>query len=222
MRYGVLAGNEQINARIYELFGHLDPSDVERFVRKFRRQSDAQRFHTYRELILGGHLRREGWDLRYEQRVAGKTPDWVLLSGANRAIVEVVDVVTLHQRREVDVRISRTVSPGRAWAGWVTTPPDRIVSKIQQKVDSYAKLIGEVQLPFTVAVFGEFTAPIEVEEFAHAVHEFCGSVLVHNPSLAGVIFFRERYGEYQFSYLLNPHAHFPSALINALIRSAAA
>jgi hypothetical protein len=31
------------------------------------------------ELILGAHLRKRGWNLRYEQSLAGKTPELAAL-----------------------------------------------------------------------------------------------------------------------------------------------
>jgi hypothetical protein len=160
MDYGRLTGNDSIDGRIHELLGRLDPDDVPRFVRKFRSDPDDQCFHTYRELILGSHLRARGWNLRYEQTLRGKTPDWVLIDDDGQA-AEFLDVVTLHQRRAVDSAIAKAVSSHRPWAGWVSTPPDRLHAKLREKAEAYASLAEQLQLPYLVAVFGEFTAPIE-------------------------------------------------------------
>lgn len=108
MQFGVLAPNMRINARIYEMFERIDPADVPAFARKFRSESDEQRLHTFRELIVGAHLRAHGLDARYEQLVRGKTPDWVTLDRAARPD-ELIDVATLHQRRETKTDMTRTL-----------------------------------------------------------------------------------------------------------------
>jgi hypothetical protein len=117
-----LAGNDFINSRIHQMLGNLDPADVSRFLRKFRSDSNEQNFHTYRELVLGAHLRACGWNLRYERTLGGKTPDWVLLDGSGQA-AEILDVVTLHQRRVVDKAIGKAASAYHSWVGWISIPP---------------------------------------------------------------------------------------------------
>ena len=212
MQFGQLAGNDYINARIYELLDVLHPSDVSGFVRKFRIDSDEQCFHTYRELILGAHLRSRGWDVRYEQRVASKTPDWVALD-RDAHVAEIVDVVTLHQRRATDIDIGRQLATRGMWTGWVSTPPNRLFSKIQEKANAYAKLIEQVRLPYVVALFGEFTAPIEPQEVHKVVYELHGGLFAEVPALAGVIFFRERGGQYEYSYFPNLGATHASGIL---------
>ena len=160
MNFGTLAGNDCINGRIHEMLGTLHPDDGPRFVRKFRSDPDEQCFHTYRELILGAHLRTCGWNLRYEQSLGGKTPDWALIDDDGQ-VAEIVEVVTLHQRRVVDRAIGKAISSHRTWVGWVSTPLDRLFKKLRKKAEAYASLADDLHLPYVVALFGEFTAPIE-------------------------------------------------------------
>lgn len=178
-------------------------------VRKFRSESDEQCFHTYRELILGSHLRRQGGDWRYEQKIGSKTPDWVVYDSDDQ-VIEIVDVFTLHQRRETDVAIFKGLSFRGSWAGWITIAPDHLFSKIEQKANTYAKLIEKLGVPYVVAMFGEFTASVEPDEVYHVVSELHGGIFGDIPSLAGVIFFRERSGDYEFSRFANPVASHPS------------
>jgi hypothetical protein len=185
MEHGTLAGNSSINDRIYSCLATLDPRDVPAFFRKFRRGGgDDERFHTFRELLLGSHLRQRGWAVRYEQHLAGKTPDWLIPAGASGPS-EIVDVVTLHQRRSTDVEIGATISAGQIWSGWVTIPPDHILSKLDQKVGSYRRLASLHALPYTVALFGEFTASVDPEEVSHVLYEHHGACSRRLPSSQG-------------------------------------
>jgi hypothetical protein len=212
MNFGTLAGNDSINSRIHEMLGTLQPADVSRFVRKFRSDADEQCFHTYRELILGAHLRTRGWNLRYEQRLGGRTPDWVLIDDDGQ-VAEIIDVVTLHQRRVVDSAIGKALSSHRPWVGWVSTPPDRLFAKLREKAVAYASTAANLHLPYVVALFGEFTAPIELCEVHHVLHELHGGVFAAVPTVAGTIFFRERLGQYEYHHFTNSLATLSSQII---------
>lgn len=212
MQFGKLAGNDHINARIYDLLDGLHPSDVSAFVRKFRSDYDEQCFHTYRELILGVHLRRRGWNARFEQSIGGRKPDWIVLNEQNEA-TDIVDVVTLHQRRVSEMDISSSLSAHGLWTGWITIPPDHLYSKIHQKANAYADLVECTRLPYVVAPFSEFTASIDDEEVHHVLYELHGGLFAEAPTLAGVIFFREQSGEYGFTDFSNLTATHPSALV---------
>ena len=212
MNHGTLAGNTHINARIHELLREIHASDVARFVRKFRGCSDKQCFHTFRELIPGAHLRRSGWDLRYERRFAGRTPDWVLVDDADH-VLEIIDVVTLHQRADTDLEIARKASSPGGWTGWVTTDPDRLFSKVADKADVYASLSAEARVPYIVALFAEFTAPIEPREMSHVLYDRHGGVFTGRPNMAGVIFFRERFGQYVYNYFKNHESAVSSTIV---------
>ncbi len=212
MQFGVLAGNSHINSRIYEMFNDIEPSDRAAFVKKFKTESDRQRFHTFRELVIGSHLRRQGMKLRYAQKILGKTPDWVLLDAADK-IVEILDVVTLHQREAKETDIMASVSFGQIWSGWITIPSDHIYSKIERKANAYAALVGKINRPYVVCLFGEFFASVDPEEVRHVLYEHHGGALSKLPTLAGVIFFFEESGTYRYSYFANHAATYPSSLL---------
>ncbi|WP_457356635.1 hypothetical protein [Roseateles sp. P5_D6] len=215
MKFGVLAGNSHINSRIYRMFEELHPSDPALFARKFKTVRDDERFHTFRELIIGAKFRRQGFDFRYEHKVLGKTPDWVSVDESGQ-VQEILDVVTLHQRRETETDMVGTLSTGEVWTGWVTIPPDHIYSKIEQKANAYSGLVGTLEKPYVVCLFGEFTACVDPEEVQHVLYSHHGGVFANSPMLAGVIYFVERSGTYDFSHFPNPAATYPSALLHAI------
>lgn len=213
MKFGVLSENSHINSRIYKMFEDLDPSDVAVFARKFKSERNEQLFHTFRELIIGSQLRRQGLKLRYERKVLGKTPDWVSVDDADQ-IDEILDVVTLRQRRETETDILSTLSTGQIWSGWVTIPPDHIYSKIEQKANAYASLVNSIKRPYIVCLFGEFTADVDPEEVQLVLYSHHGGVFSTLPTLAGVIYFLERSGTYHYSYFANHAAAYPSLILS--------
>jgi hypothetical protein len=215
MEFGVLAGNSHINARIYEMFKCIDPADVPVFVRKFRSERDEQRFHTFRELIVGSYLCARGLKVRYEQQILGKTPDWVLVDSSDQA-EELVDVVTLHQRRETETDMVGTLSTGAIWSGWATIAPDHLYGKIQQKASSYAALAEKIGKPYTVFLFGEFLASVDAEEVEHVLYEHHGGLFSSQPMLAGVVYFTESAGAYSYSFFANNLATHPSPVLSTL------
>src|SRR5690606_11783517 len=95
MRFGVISGNGAINARIYAAFEHQHPDDVPKIAAKFKNTTDTHRFHSFRELLVGAHLRANGLDVRYERSVGGKAPDWTLVDEQGDP-VELIDVATIH------------------------------------------------------------------------------------------------------------------------------
>lgn len=212
MKFGILAGNSHINSRIYKMFEDIDPSDVIVFARKFKSERDEQRFHTFRELIIGSQLRRQGLNLRYERMILGKTPDWVVVDDEDQ-MIEILDVVTLHQRRETETDIFSTISTGQIWSGFVTIPSDHIYSKIEQKANAYAGLVNEITRPYVVCLFGEFTASVDPEEVQYVLYDHHGGLFLMLPTLAAVIYFYEHSGAYHYSYFANHAAAHPSRLL---------
>ena len=67
----------------------------------------------------------------------------------------IVDGFTLHQRRISRGSNWRLLSAARSWAGWVTMPPDHILSKLDRN-SVPAALTGSLSLPYAVAGVGEF------------------------------------------------------------------
>jgi hypothetical protein len=123
---------------------------------------------------------------------------------------EILDVVTLHQRRAKDLDIGHSIDNGRVWSGWVTVPPDHIYSKIQSKAYSYADLAIQNSTPYTVCLFGEFTACVDPAQVEHVLYTHHGGIFRDRPGLAGVLYFHERSGTYHYSHFPNHSSLAPS------------
>ena len=216
LRFGRLAGNDWINTRIYECFDVIDSRDLPTFVRKFRTESDQQALHTFRELNCGAELAARGLRPRYERALGNATPDWTVCDERGVA-KEIVDVVTLHPRYEVAKDIAKAVRSGQIWTGWMSTPPDRLYQKVQDKFGAYAKLAERERLAFVVALFSEFTAPIDAREVDHVVNELYGGLFGDYPQVSGVIHFESINGAYRFFGIANASAAIQSAVVERFV-----
>ena len=202
-------GNEHLHA----LLRRVHPDDVQAFVEKLTNQPIRDRFHTYRELLIGVHFRDQGFDVRYERRVGHRTPDWCLADKDNTP-VEIVDVLTLHQRYEKDVEISKAIGTSGLWTGWITVPLDHIYRKLNDKAGQYSKLANELSMPFVLAVYGEFIASIAPEEMEHILFVQHGGWFISNAEVSGLIYCRDKNFQFEYTYYVNPHAAHQSSLLS--------
>jgi hypothetical protein len=210
MRFGRLAGNDSVNTVIYQCLDIIDSRDAITFVRRFRSEIDPQRLHTFRELIFGAELFLRGLRPRYEQALGMSTPDWTLCDTSG-AVLEIIDVVTLHPTYEIGKDIAAALRRGRIWTGWITTAPDRLYQKLRAKFGSYTTVAGQKQVAFVVALFSEFTAPIDTEEVAHVVFDLHGGLFKDYAQVSGVIHFESSNGSTTFprSVTLSRRIHHP-------------
>lgn len=199
-----LDSNEYGNAHLQRLVRCLHAGDSAPFVEKLTTQPLRERFHTYRELILGAQIRMGGADFRYEQKIDEQTPDWSL--SENGRLVEVVDVVTFHQRNEKEREITTSLRSTDRWTGWITIPPDHIYRKLSDKAGQYAELSRRTQTPYVLAAFGDFLASISADEMEHVLFTQHGGWFATAPEVSGVIYFREKSCRFEFVYFANPTA----------------
>jgi hypothetical protein len=209
--------DERSNAHLQRLVQKLHPSDRSQFLDKLTTQTLRERFHSYRELLLGAQIRCGGADFRYEQNIDGQTPDWSLTEDG--ILIEFIDVVTLHQRNEKEREITMSICATSNWQGWSTIPSDHIYRKLTDKAGQYSALARRVQAPYVLAVFGEFLASISVEEIEHVLykqHEVGWFATV--PEVSGVIYFRENFFRYEFTYFPNFRANKSAIWCNRINR----
>src|SRR3546814_19232862 len=100
---------------------------------------------------------------RYEQLICEKTPDWSLRSEKSQ-LLEVIDVVTLHQRNAKEQEISTSIRSSRRGAGWIGIPPDHIYRKLSDKAGQHATFVRKAKVPYVLGMFGGFVAPFSRAE----------------------------------------------------------
>jgi hypothetical protein len=197
--------DERGNAHLQSLVRTLNADDHSAFVEKLTTLPLRSRFHTYRELILGSRIRAGGANFRYEQLIDGQTPDWSLVDGSSQ-LVEVIDVLTLHQRHEKEHEITASIRSTNLWSGWITVPPDHIYRKLSDKASQYADLARRAKAPYVLALFGEFLASLSPSDVEHVFYTHRGGWFSTASEVSGVIYFREKDFQFEFHYFANPVA----------------
>jgi hypothetical protein len=206
MKYGQLAGNRRINDTIYRCFEHLREEDVRKFVQKFRKQPHDQNqvLHTFRELLVGAFLASNGFNVRYDHEIDGKTPDWSILNDALEALC-IIEVTNFHIDKVTEDAMKQKVEFGDTWCGFVQPNNDRLYQRLQEKNDKYEKLAKKHNISYVVAVFGDFMADLEPEELQECLFkDHTGGLFKQCPTLSGVLSFEESLGQYIFKYIQNP------------------
>jgi hypothetical protein len=207
--YGPLAGNSRISARINQLLPLLDEEDQRKFLKKFRNEAAEQAAHTFRELVLGAFLLKNGFIARYEMVLGGKTPDWLLYGSAGQ-VQAVVDQLTFHQAKQIDDEMNQALRAGSAGSWWLPDNTDRLYQKLYAKAETYEKLATQHAAASLVSVFGDVNAVVEQDELEDTLHRaHGGGIFARTPWLSGVIYFQEQAGSYDFSYFSNPSALHP-------------
>ena len=203
--------NEEGNTHLYTLLRKINPDDVQIFVEKLTTQPLDTRFHTYRELLIGAHLCEHGLQVRYEHQIDSKTPDWSLLN-IEGFPKEVIDVFTLHQRRDKDIEITTSLKQHNSYAGWITVPPEHVYRKLSDKAGQYSVLTEQYDIPFVLALFVDFKASVEQEEVRHVLFDLHGGWFKTSPHISGLVYSRIRNFQFEFRFFSNPYAMRKSAL----------
>lgn len=215
--YGTLAGNARVNSRIHECLEMLFEEDARKFVKKFRHDPSDQSAHTFRELLVGAYLVGQRLKARYDKQVLGKTPDWSSLDNSD-TVVGVIEQMTFHQTRTIEIDIENALRAGTSWTGWLPSNVDRLFQKLHEKAERYDAIATTLQVPYVVAIFGDGAASVdrdELDEVLFKAHN--GGAFSQFTVLSGVLFFEESAGQYTFTYIENPDAFRTMKLGNAVL-----
>lgn len=206
MKYGQIAENKHVNAMIYRCFEHIREEDVPKFVKKFREQppDGDQIMHTFRELVLGAYLSSHDFQVSHEYEIGRKTPDWCILSETPRVRC-IVEVINFHIDKATENEIEEQLQArGIAWV-WLPEKDDRLYRCIWRKAQAYKALVEEHKVPYVIAVFSEFKAPVDWEEelYPSLLNEEFGLFRLY-PEISGVLHFEETSAGFLFNYVDNP------------------
>lgn len=210
-QYGQIAGSNRINCFIYRCFEYITEEDQQKFVRQFQQQPDDsdQIMHTLRELVLGAYLNSRGFRTRYDCLINGGTPDWTILAPEGDAINGIVELTNFHIDKATANEIEEPMRVGGIAVYWRDTNIDnigRLYQAIWKKATKYRSVAKDLEVPYVVGMFGEFTAAVHFEEVCLCLLDEKSGLFSMYPKLSGVLYFEEISGQYSFSYASNPSA----------------
>lgn len=214
MKYGQLAKNRKINDTIYRCFEYISEEDARKFVKKFSEQphEDSQILHTFRELVLGAFLASNGFNISHEHMIDSKKPDWSILDSESE-LQCIIELTNFHIDRVTEDAIKKKTESGDFWCGWINSNNHRLYQHIQKKSETYEEIARKNNIPYVVAVFGEFMAFVEFKEINECLFkDYYGGLFKQYMILSGVLFFQEFSGKYIFKYIPNPNSDEPANL----------
>jgi len=157
--------------------------------------------NTYRELVVGGILAEKGLRPEFEPDLDGKTPDWLIRSGARCAIVEVLTSYA-------DQRTFEQLESGQVV--WANDESDlrRFDRAVRDKCGKYGAKCCERDWGFIVAACLEMSSSLELRGVACALatHD---SVFQEYPALSGVALYVHSGGEHRWRVIPNPVGLWP-------------
>jgi hypothetical protein len=173
---------------------------------KLRSVTGDEAQHTFHELLVGAYLARQPFEVDYERKIVGRTPDWTVVpSGGAPACI--VDVATYNLPARESQKIEAARGSGLPAVVW---PEDanKMWAAVDQKASAYDALATQLQIPFVVAIFGSFYGAFEFGEIRAAVHGTATTtgVFAGRPAVSGVLFARELRCQFWFDYEPNPTA----------------
>ncbi|MGA2703913.1 MAG: hypothetical protein ABSH35_22795 [Isosphaeraceae bacterium] len=193
MKYGQIAGNRSIDAKIKRCFELISEEDASKFERRFANlpkvdDTNDERLHAFRELIIGAYLVTQGFRVQHSRPIEGKTPDWSIL-GDEDVLDALVEVVTFHRG------VGKTT--------------DRLYATIQGKFSTYKDLADRHEIPYVVGIHVDFEHTVDDDEIDDCLFNDQYGLFALYPEVRGAIFCVVDVASYPIRYYRNPDAKRP-------------
>jgi hypothetical protein len=221
-----IAENPSINAGIHECFQHIHLSDVQRYKKEFRTQphDGDQVLHTFRELLFGSYLARNGWKVRAYQEIDEQTPDWCVFGDSDDPTA-IIDVVNVHADKATDDRVKTLFKQGKPapLSDDEAADSNRVYDCIKSKCITYRDIFASRNLPYIIGLFPQFQISIDRSHVIANLYVpptglFLTEELGGYPNVSGLAFLSEpepvEFRDsllmgYHFEYFPNPYARRP-------------
>ncbi len=217
MKYGQLAENKRINETIYKCFAYIHEEDAQKFVKKFGEQpgEGPQVMHTFRELILGAYLASNGLNVSYEYSVDSNTPDWCVMDATSN-LSGIIELTNFHTNQNIESEMKQAFQAKHFWVGRMPPNDSRLYQCIWEKASAYKNLVERHCVPYVIAVFGDFSAVVDMDELTSCLYDNETGILGLYPTTSGVLFFEEKAGKYHFKYFPNSIAKMEIKLLECV------
>jgi hypothetical protein len=225
--FGVLPGGSDeevtVQACLARGYTYLSEQDQAKFRKEFndRDGDNDQCMDTFRELLAGVFMARQGFTPRYTPKIGRQTPDWHFVrEGVGEFVAEFMnfqspDKINAEQKRALEGDGSRV------WCDWMPSNVQRLWSAMQKKAAKYKELAAQEAKPYVVMVFGKLGACLLPEEVEQCILGEDG-LFKECPHLSGVYNMVERSSSlndpaagYQFHFYPNPDATRPAPWLSS-------
>jgi hypothetical protein len=203
-----IAERPLVKTIIARCFDSIAPADILKFRKKFGSQRDDEALftHTLHELVLGAFLCREGMPARTDWKIENETPDWSIVDGSVKGIIELVNV---HAAKKKEQEIEAALQQKGSWAGWSGDTGDRLYDRIQQKAVAYRSIREAADLPYIVVVFGSILSGIILQHVEEVMKDEPDGLFKMYPTLSGLMFVDGTLAGHRFRYIQNPSTERP-------------
>jgi hypothetical protein len=213
------------------------------FARICRQMADLQgkgnqQLHKLSEVILGGFLSYHGYEVEFELKHAGQTPDWTIFNDGQ--LVAIADVRNWHGDTGIEDDIREAMSTGakapeqfhgKSISG-MKVPMDgqsfvfsylpahgspqfdrvllRLCQELEGKFGKYKKLANDLNVPYIVGLAVQFVAGgmISQQDVRAALCGDDSKLFENHRHVSGVYCYFDGNG-YDMRYISNPHAARP-------------
>ena len=191
--FGTLPGRDDeisVQNSIPRALSYLTERNQTRFRKKFSEQSgdDHQAMHTFRELLVGVFMARQGFMPHYEPTIDGLTPDWHVQPDSQGEFI--ADVVNFHVENKIETQLDRALDQGQTWSGEIPDQLQRLWSSLNNKAGIYKNLVAKKSLPYVVFVFGWMNTIIQSQQVEECLRPTDG-LFNDYETLSGVYHIRE-------------------------------
>jgi len=211
MKYGELSPNSNINANIYRCLKVIRVEDQQKFVKKIQTGAikDDQMSHLYRELLVGAYLQSKNMNVRYDQRILLKTPDWSIYDNSDKliGIVEVTSInMDLKTMNYIDNQLSNNMTASY-WRDGTKDNPRRLYQSIENKTTKYKEIINSLNIFFIVSVLISFKMNFHEDEIEEILYNKQSGIFIQYNHLSGVLIYYDSNDIYNFKYYVNKYSN---------------
>jgi hypothetical protein len=225
MKWEQFSGNSSINTCIFDCLQHLEDISAARIKRKLqtnaRSRDKREFFHTFRELILGSYLARNGIRVQAYQKYDGLDPDWSVL-GEQGELLGLIEITNFHADPKTESEVEAELDEG------IWDCPDaedggtshRFHQTVWEKCGVYKELAKSLNVPYVVGCYCFFSNPVERSTVLESLHSADSGLFRSGneegyPDVSGLVIFDEKTlwfppdavaNAYVFEYFPNPHA----------------
>jgi len=177
--------------------------ETKKIIRKLKEYENKEQYDDFLiEVIIGCHLRKLGFDARYNLEVEGKEPDWIIY-GEEQIINGVVEVKHIRIDKTTDEETKvRDKQKSQIITYWMDDKKDnsiRLIDKLNEKASCYKQLINKLEVPYLIVMYIDAKLEFYDDEIEALLNNKENGYFHKNKFVSGVYIIQE-ISKFQFDY----------------------